>query len=144
MTGATVHFVNEVPDGGRILLQQAVDVLPGDTPETLQKRVMEQAEWKLLPRALAQLTEMGRGGRTRRAAERGEGYGPSEPSRRSCRKYIPGRGIVLGQVGGRQKRRHRLFHHGPQRKNSRNRVFVDATDGIITEAADPSSWRTRP
>ena len=57
VTGATVHFVNEVPDGGRILLQQAVDVLPGDTPETLQKRVMEQAEWKLLPRALAQLTE---------------------------------------------------------------------------------------
>ena len=52
VTGATVHFVNEVPDGGRILLQQAVDVLPGDTPETLQKRVMEQAEWKLLPRAL--------------------------------------------------------------------------------------------
>ena len=44
VTGATVHFVNEVPDGGRILLQQAVDVLPGDTPETLQKRVMEQAE----------------------------------------------------------------------------------------------------
>ena len=51
VTGATVHFVNEVPDGGRILLQQAVDVLPGDTPETLQKRVMEQAEWKLLPEA---------------------------------------------------------------------------------------------
>ena len=51
VTGATVHFVNEIPDGGRILLQQAVSVLPGDTPETLQKRVMEQAEWKLLPQA---------------------------------------------------------------------------------------------
>ncbi|MCR5825687.1 MAG: phosphoribosylglycinamide formyltransferase, partial [Oscillospiraceae bacterium] len=51
VTGATVHFVNEVPDGGQILLQKAVDVLPGDTPETLQRRVMEQAEWKLLPRA---------------------------------------------------------------------------------------------
>ena len=51
LTGATVHFVNEIPDGGRILLQQAVSVLPGDTPETLQKRVMEQAEWKLLPQA---------------------------------------------------------------------------------------------
>ena len=51
VTGATVHFVNEVPDGGQILLQKAVDVLPGDTPETLQKRVMEQAEWILLPRA---------------------------------------------------------------------------------------------
>ena len=51
VTGATVHFVNEIPDGGEILLQQAVEVLPDDTPETLQRRVMEQAEWKLLPQA---------------------------------------------------------------------------------------------
>lgn len=53
VTGATVHFVNEVCDGGPILLQKAVEVLPNDTPETLQKRVMEQAEWKLLPKAIA-------------------------------------------------------------------------------------------
>ena len=53
VTGATVHFVNEECDGGPILLQKAVDILPGDTPETLQKRVMEQAEWKLLPKAVA-------------------------------------------------------------------------------------------
>lgn len=51
VTGATVHYVNEVPDGGQIIYQKAVDVLPGDTPEVLQKRVMEQAEWILLPRA---------------------------------------------------------------------------------------------
>ena len=51
VTGATVHYVNEIPDGGRILLQKAVDILPEDTPETLQRRVMEQAEWQLLPRA---------------------------------------------------------------------------------------------
>lgn len=51
VTGATVHYVNEAPDGGRIILQKAVDVLPGDTAETLQRRVMEQAEWILLPRA---------------------------------------------------------------------------------------------
>lgn len=51
VTGATVHLVNEVPDGGRILLQKAVAVEPGDTPEILQRRVMEQAEWKLLPQA---------------------------------------------------------------------------------------------
>lgn len=51
VTGATVHLVNEVPDGGPILLQKAVEVLPGDTPEVLQRRVMEQAEWVLLPRA---------------------------------------------------------------------------------------------
>ena len=52
VTGATVHFVNEVTDGGQIILQKAVDVLPGDTPERLQRRVMEQAEWVLLPKAL--------------------------------------------------------------------------------------------
>ena len=51
VTGATVHYVNEIPDGGRILLQKAVDVLPDDTPQTLQRRVMEQAEWILLPQA---------------------------------------------------------------------------------------------
>lgn len=51
VTGATVHFVNEVPDGGRIILQKAVYIEPDDTPETLQQRVMEQAEWQILPRA---------------------------------------------------------------------------------------------
>ena len=51
VTGATVHFVNEIPDGGRILLQKAVEIQEGDTPEILQKRVMEQAEWKILPAA---------------------------------------------------------------------------------------------
>jgi len=51
VTGATVHIVNEIPDGGKILLQKAVDILPSDTPETLQQRVMEEAEWKLLPQA---------------------------------------------------------------------------------------------
>ena len=56
VTGATVHLVNEIPDGGRILLQKAVEVLPGDTPETLQRRVMEQAEWVLLPQAAEQLS----------------------------------------------------------------------------------------
>ncbi len=51
VTGATVHYVNEIPDGGKIILQKAVDVEPGDTPETLQQRVMRQAEWVILPRA---------------------------------------------------------------------------------------------
>ena len=51
VTGATVHYVNEIPDGGEILLQKAVEIQPGDTPETLQRRVMEQAEWILLPQA---------------------------------------------------------------------------------------------
>ncbi|MCI7327601.1 MAG: phosphoribosylglycinamide formyltransferase [Hornefia butyriciproducens] len=51
VTGATVHFVNEIPDGGKIIAQKAVNVEDGDTPETLQRRVMEQAEWILLPKA---------------------------------------------------------------------------------------------
>lgn len=55
VTGATVHIVNEIPDGGPILAQKAVDVLPDDTPETLQRRVMEQAEWLLLPRETEKL-----------------------------------------------------------------------------------------
>ena len=51
VTGATVHYVNEIPDGGEIILQKAVEIIPGDTPEVLQRRVMEEAEWKLLPQA---------------------------------------------------------------------------------------------
>ncbi len=64
VTGATVHFVNEIPDGGKIILQKAVSVREKDTPETLQKRVMEQAEWKILPLAVQkiskQITEKGK------------------------------------------------------------------------------------
>ena len=52
VTGATVHFVNEIPDGGKIIAQKAVEILDGDTPEVLQRRVMEQAEWKILPAAV--------------------------------------------------------------------------------------------
>lgn len=57
VTGATVHFVNEICDGGRILKQKAVEVQPGDTPEILQRRVMEQAEWIILPAAIAEVCE---------------------------------------------------------------------------------------
>ena len=57
VTGATVHFVNEIPDGGRIIAQKAVDILDGDTPEILQRRVMEQAEWILLPKAVEIVAE---------------------------------------------------------------------------------------
>ena len=57
VTGATVHFVNEIPDGGKILLQKAVYIEDGDTPEMLQKRVMEQAEWKILPAAVEMVSK---------------------------------------------------------------------------------------
>ena len=57
LTGATVHFVNEEPDGGPIVLQKAVEILEGDTPEVLQRRVMEQAEWHILPQAVSLFCE---------------------------------------------------------------------------------------
>ena len=56
VTGATVHFVNEIPDGGKIIMQKAVEIEDGDTPEILQKRVMEQAEWKILPEATEKIS----------------------------------------------------------------------------------------
>ncbi len=68
VTGATVHFVNEITDGGKILLQRAVEVQEGDTPETLQKRVMEQAEWILLPQAVEMLSDTME--QTKKAGER--------------------------------------------------------------------------
>ena len=63
VTGATVHFVNEIPDGGQIIMQKAVEIEAGDTPETLQKRVMEQAEWKILPEATESISKEIVGGR---------------------------------------------------------------------------------
>ncbi|MBP5242596.1 MAG: phosphoribosylglycinamide formyltransferase, partial [Clostridia bacterium] len=66
VTGATVHFVNEIPDGGQIILQRAVKVHKGDTPEVLQKRVMQQAEWKILPKACEQVAK--------EIAKQGENY----------------------------------------------------------------------
>ena len=57
VTGATVHFVNEIPDGGKIIMQKAVEINDNDTPETLQKRVMQEAEWKILPLALEKVSK---------------------------------------------------------------------------------------
>lgn len=58
VTGATVHFVNEIPDGGEIIMQKAVEILDGDTPEILQKRVMEQAEWIILPASCQKISKL--------------------------------------------------------------------------------------
>jgi phosphoribosylglycinamide formyltransferase-1 len=57
VTGATVHFVNEITDGGKIIMQKAVNILEGDTPETLQKRVMQEAEWIILPQAVEKVSK---------------------------------------------------------------------------------------
>lgn len=64
VTGATVHFVNEIPDGGKIIAQKAVEIMDDDTPQTLQKRVMQEAEWILLPRATEKLAAELKGGIT--------------------------------------------------------------------------------
>ena len=61
VTGATVHFVNEIPDGGEIIMQKAVEIRDGDTPEALQRRVMEEAEWKILPAAVQKICEQMKG-----------------------------------------------------------------------------------
>ena len=61
VTGATVHYVNEIPDGGEIIFQKAVEIQDGDTPEILQKRVMEQAEWKILPAAVEKVSKQLKG-----------------------------------------------------------------------------------
>ena len=57
LTGATVHFVNEIPDGGKIIKQKAVYIKDGDTPEVLQKRVMQEAEWIILPEAVEEVSK---------------------------------------------------------------------------------------
>ena len=64
VTGATVHFVNEIPDGGRIIKQKTVEIMPGDTPESLQKRVMREAEWIILPQACEEVASRISGGKT--------------------------------------------------------------------------------
>jgi phosphoribosylglycinamide formyltransferase-1 len=127
-TGASVHFVNEIPDGGRILLQKPVPVLPGDTPEILQRRVMEQAEWVILPRAAEKVCAEIIGADTKRKAEEGKMKKLADILRNNS---YPGRGIVVGKnvvyyfIMGRSE-------------NSRNRIFSPTEDGIRTEAFDPS------
>lgn len=125
VTGATVHYVNEIPDGGKILLQKAVEVREGDTPETLQRRVMEEAEWKLLPQA----TEL--------AARAIEEEKPMQ-SLFECvgATTYPGRGIVAGRTKDGKKQFFAYFIMG-RSENSRNRVFLPTEDGIRTEAHDP-------
>ena len=109
VTGATVHFVNEIPDGGEIIAQKAVDIQPGDTPETLQRRVMEQAEWIEI----------------------------SSMADRLAGNTYPGRGIVLGVTPDGKQAVAAYFIMG-RSVNSRNRIFCQEPDGIRTQAHDPS------
>ena len=138
VTGATVHFVNEVPDGGEIIAQKAVNILPGDTPEILQQRVMEQAEWILLPRAAEQVSHR----IAREKAENGKEkamniYEIGNLAQKLHDNTYPGRGIVLGMTPDGRSAVAAYFIMG-RSVNSRNRVFLPEADGIRTEAHDPS------
>jgi len=126
VTGATVHFVNEIPDGGRIISQKAVPVLEGDTPEVLQRRVMEQAEWILLPQAAETVSQ-------KIIKERGK---MSDLFSYLSQRPYPGRGIMLGRTpSGRSAC---VYFIMGRSVNSRNRVFEKTPDGIRTRAFDES------
>ncbi len=128
VTGATVHFVNEIPDGGRIIAQKAVDIQTDDTPQTLQRRVMEQAEWVLLPRAVEEVaSKMG-------------GKGMKDLFQAAGATTYPGRGIVAGRTADGGKAFFAYFIMG-RSANSRNRVFVRDGDGIRTQAFDPAAMK---
>ena len=121
-TGATVHMVNEVPDGGRILMQRRVPVFGSDTPKTLQRRVMEQAEWILLPRAVEQLCFdlISRTGAQMKQQNIFENL-KNNP--------YPGRGIVLGLTPDGKKAALAYFIMG-RSAGSRSRAFVKNGDDI--------------
>ena len=144
VTGATVHYVNEVPDGGQIILQKAVDILPGDTPEVLQRRVMEQAEWQLLPQA-AQLVAKrisDEKSKTERKSQM-DIYKINTPEELIQGNSYVGRGIVIGKTPDASRALIAYFIMG-RSENSRNRVFAEE-DGVLytrpfdeSKVADPS------
>ena len=144
VTGATVHYVNEVPDGGQIILQKAVDILPGDTPEVLQRRVMEQAEWQLLPRAAQLVAKRIRDekSKTERKGQM-EIYKINTPEELIQGNSYVGRGIVIGKTPDASRAVIAYFIMG-RSENSRNRVFTEE-DGVLytrpfdeSKVADPS------
>ena len=144
VTGATVHYVNEVPDGGQIILQKAVDVLPGDTPEVLQRRVMEQAEWQLLPRAAQLVAKRIRDDKSK-TERKGQMdiYKINTPEELIQGNSYVGRGIVIGKTPDASRAVIAYFIMG-RSENSRNRVFTEE-DGVLytrpfdeSKVADPS------
>ena len=144
VTGATVHYVNEVPDGGQIILQKAVDILPGDTPEVLQRRVMEQAEWLLLPQAAQLVAKRIRDEKsTRERNSQMDIYKINTPEELIEGNSYVGRGIVIGKTPDASKAVIAYFIMG-RSENSRNRVFAEE-DGVLytrpfdeSKVADPS------
>ena len=144
VTGATVHYVNEVPDEGQIILQKAVDILPGDTPEVLQRRVMEQAEWQLLPQAAQLVAKRIRDekSKTERKSQM-DIYKINTPEELIQGNSYVGRGIVIGKTPDASRAVIAYFIMG-RSENSRNRVFAEE-DGVLytrpfdeSKVADPS------
>ena len=123
ISGATVHYVNEVPDGGAIVAQQAVEVLRDDTPSSLQRRIMEEVEWKLLPRCTREVCQT-----LENAMEIGQVL--------KGNRY-PGRGIIMGlSTAGKGVVAYFLMGRS---SNSRNRILTWEGDALKTEAYDASA-----
>lgn len=131
VTGATVHYVNEIPDGGQIIAQRAVEIQDGDTPEILQRRVMEQAEWILLPQAAEIVSKKIRWERQNMSMTAAQAVGATT---------YPGRGIVVGKSADGKRAIMAYFIMG-RSVNSRNRIFVEQEGGIRTQAFDPSKMK---
>lgn len=128
VTGATVHYVNEIPDGGEIILQKAVDIREGDTAEILQKRVMAQAEWKILPRAAEIVARRIMMEKEKRVCSIGDILADNS---------YPGRGIILGKTEKAGFAVCAYFIMG-RSENSRNRVFSLKDGELFTEPFDPA------
>lgn len=133
VTGATVHYVNEIPDGGRIISQRPVEVREGDTPEQLQRRVMEEAEWQILPEAAEKVAERIMKEKMTEMRQ----YDVNSIGKLIEDNSYVGRGIVLGRTETSGRAVSAYFIMG-RSANSRNRVFVRNGDELKTQAYDES------
>ena len=133
VTGATVHYVNEVPDGGQIIMQRAVAVEENDTPEILQKRVMAEAEWQILPMSAEKVAAR----LMKEKEEMKSTYQIDDIGTLLAENAYPGRGIVIGQSPESRKAVCAYFIMG-RSENSRNRVFTLKDGELFTEPFDPS------
>ena len=133
VTGATVHFVNEIPDGGKIIAQKAVRIKENDDAKTLQKRVMQEAEWKLLPEAVEKVSkEIAKG-----KEEKMDVYKVTKIGDLIRDNSYVGRGVVIGKTPDGSKAVTAYFIMG-RSANSRNRVFEKRGDDLYTRAFDES------
>lgn len=125
LTGATVHFVNEIPDGGEIIMQKSVSVKAGDTPQSLQRRVMEEAEWQILPLACEKISK----------EIMMKKYGLSSIGEAIKDNPYVGRGVIMGKAEKSGKAVSAYFIMG-RSENSRNRIFVKENGGLYTKPFD--------